>query len=144
MSRPSYPESWNDIDTGLYARSVKIFNQVRKLLSVKMKLHADEQVEKGDIFLFNHFSRFETFIPQFLIYEQSGAYCCAIASSEFFREDNVLSRYLGNVGVFPHNHPRLFQLLAAQILRGRKVIIFPEGGMVKDHRVMDVKGQYSV
>lgn len=144
MSKPSYPENWNDIDTGLYYRSVKIFNQVRKLLSVKMKLHADEQVEKGDIFLFNHFSRFETFIPQFLIFEQSGAYCCAIASGEFFKEDNVLARYLGNVGVFPHNHPRLFQLLAAQILRGRKVIIFPEGGMVKDHRVMDVKGHYSV
>ncbi|MBL1264181.1 alpha/beta fold hydrolase [Methylomicrobium sp. RS1] len=144
MSKPSYPENWNDIDTGLYSRSVKIFNQVRKLLSVKMKLHAEEQVEKGDIFLFNHFSRFETFIPQFLIYEKTGAYCCAIASGEFFREDNVLSRYLSNVGCFPHNHPRLFQLLAAQILRGRKVIIFPEGGMVKDHRVMDVKGHYSV
>lgn len=144
MSKPNYPENWNDIDTGLYYRSVKIFNQVRKLLSVKMQLHADEQVEKGDIFLFNHFSRFETFIPQFLIYEQSGAYCCAIASGEFFKEDNVLARYLGNVGVFPHNHPRLFQLLAAQILRGRKVIIFPEGGMVKDHRVMDKKGRYSV
>ncbi|MEC4750177.1 alpha/beta fold hydrolase [Methylomicrobium sp. Wu6] len=144
MSKPSYPENWNDIDTGLYYRSVKIFNQVRKLLSVKMKMHADEQVEKGDIFLFNHFSRFETFIPQFLIFEQSGAYCCAIASGEFFKEDTVLARYLGNVGVFPHNHPRLFQLLAAQILRGRKVIIFPEGGMVKDHRVMDVKGHYSV
>jgi hypothetical protein len=144
MSKPPYPENWHDIDTGLYFRSVKIFNQVRKLLSVKMKLHAGEQVEKGDIFLFNHFSRFETFIPQFLIFEQTGAYCCAIASGEFFREDNVLSRYLSNVGVFPHNHPRLFQLLAAQILRGRKVIIFPEGGMVKDHRVMDVKGHYSV
>jgi len=144
MSKPSYPEDWNDIDTGLYSRSVKIFNQVRKLLSVKMKLHAEEQVDKGDIFLFNHFSRFETFIPQFLIFEQTGAYCCAIAAGEFFKEDNVLARYLGNVGVFPHNHPRLFQLLAAQILRGRKVIIFPEGGMVKDHRVMDVKGHYSV
>jgi esterase/lipase len=144
MSKPSYPEDWNDIDTGLYFRSVKIFNQVRKLLSVKLKLHAGEQVEKGDIFLFNHFSRFETFIPQFLIFEQTGAYCCAIAAGEFFKEDNVLSRYLSNVGVFPHNHPRLFQLLAAQILRGRKVIIFPEGGMVKDHRVMDMKGHYSV
>lgn len=35
-------------------------------------------------------------------------------------------------------------MLAAQILRGRKVIIFPEGGMVKDRRVMDRQGEYSI
>ncbi|MGZ8201189.1 MAG: alpha/beta fold hydrolase [Methylosarcina sp.] len=144
MYRADYPENWNDIDTALYNRSVKVFGSVRKLLGVKMKLHADTQVQQGDIFLFNHFSRFETFIPQFLIFEQSGAYCCAIASGEFFKEDNVLSSFLSNVGVFPHNHPRLFSLLAQQVLRGRKVIIFPEGGMVKDHRVMDSKGDYSI
>jgi len=46
--------------------------------------------------------------------------------------------------VFPHNHPRLFPLLAAQVLRGRKVIIFPEGGMVKDRRVMDNQGHYNI
>lgn len=109
-----------------------------------MKLHADTQVQQGDIFLFNHFSRFETFIPQFLIFEQTGAYCCAIASGEFFKEDTVLAKYLKNVGVFPHNHDRLFPLLAAQVLRGRKVIIFPEGGMVKDHRVIDKHGNYSI
>lgn len=117
---------------------------MRKLLGVKMKLHADTQVTQGEIFLFNHFSRFETFIPQYLIFEQTGAFSCAIASGEFFKEDNVLSRYLKNVGVYPHNHPHLFPLLAAQILRGRKIIIFPEGGMVKDHRVMDNQGQYSI
>ena len=144
MPDTPYPDNWSDIDTTLYNRSVKVFNSVRKLLSVKMKLHADTQVEQGDIFLFNHFSRFETFIPQFLIFEQTGAYCCAIASGEFFKSDTVLAKYLKNVGVFPHNHDRLFPLLAAQVLRGRKVIIFPEGGMVKDHRVIDDKGNYSI
>ncbi len=144
MNNPAYPDDWSDIDKKLYNRSVKIFNTVSKMLGVKMKLHADTQVQQGDIFLFNHFSRFETFIPQFLIFEQTGDYSCAIASGEFFKEDNVLSRYLKNVGVFPHDHDRLFPLLAAQILRGRKVIIFPEGGMVKDRQVIDKHGRYSI
>jgi esterase/lipase len=144
MNKIPYPDDWSDIDTTLYNRSVKVFNTVRKMLSVKMTLHADTQVQQGDIFLFNHFSRFETFIPQFLIFEQSGAYSCAIASGEFFEEDTVLARYLKNVGVFPHDHSRLFPLLATQILRGRKVIIFPEGGMVKDRQVIDDKGHYSI
>lgn len=144
MPNRPYPDNWSDIDTTLYERSVKVFSTVKNMLSVKMKLHADTQVSQGDIFLFNHFSRFETFIPQFLIFEQTGAYSCAIASAEFFKDDTVLSRYLKSVGVFPHNHQRLFPLLAAQILRGRKVIIFPEGGMVKDRRVMDNQGHYNI
>ncbi|MDO9267546.1 MAG: alpha/beta fold hydrolase [Methylobacter sp.] len=144
MNKTPYPDDWPDIDTKLYNRSVKLFNAVKNMLSVKLDLHADLQVLEGDIFLFNHFSRFETFIPQFLIYEKTGAYSCAIASGEFFKEDNVLSRYLKHVGVFPHNHDRLFPLLAGQILRGRKVIIFPEGGMVKDRRVIDKRGHYSI
>ncbi|MDI1232043.1 MAG: alpha/beta fold hydrolase [Methylobacter sp.] len=144
MNKTPYPDDWPDIDTKLYNRSIKLFNAVKNMLSVKLDLHADPQFLEGDIFLFNHFSRFETFIPQFLIYEQTGAYSCAIASGEFFNEDNVLSRYLKNVGVFPHNHERLFPLLAGQILRGRKAIIFPEGGMVKDRRVIDKRGHYSI
>ncbi|MGZ8223566.1 MAG: alpha/beta fold hydrolase, partial [Methylobacter sp.] len=144
MNKTPYPDDWPDIDTKLYNRSIKLFNAVKNMLSVRLDLHADPQFLEGDIFLFNPFSRFETFIPQFLIYEKTGAYSCAIASGEFFKEDNVLSRYLRHVGVFPHNHDRLFPLLAGQILRGRKVIIFPEGGMVKDRRVIDKRGHYSI
>jgi esterase/lipase len=144
MKQTTYQEDWPDIDIALYHRSVRLFSAVKSLLSVNIKLYADTQILQGDIFLFNHFSRFETFIPQFLIFERSGAYSCAIASSEFFKEDNLLSNYLKHVGVFPHNHPRLFAMLAGQILRGHKVIIFPEGGMVKDRRVIDKKGHYSI
>ncbi len=144
MTKIPYPDDWEDIDTPLYNRSVKLFNAIKNMLSVKITLYAESRVLQGDIFLFNHFSRFETFIPQFLIFENTGAYSCAVGSGEFFETDNLLSRYLRKVGVFPHDHDRLFPLLAAQILRGRKVIIFPEGGMVKDHRVIDKQGNYNV
>lgn len=144
MQQPPYPEEWPDIDTALYDRSVKLFRAVKNMLSVKFALHADTAELQGDIFVLNHFSRFETFIPQFLIFEKTGAYSCAIASGEFFKEDNVLSNYLKQVGAYPHDHPRLFSMLSGQILRGRKVIIFPEGGMVKDRQVIDQQGEYSV
>lgn len=144
LTARQYPDTWGDIDKTLYNRSVRVFDTVRKVLSVKLKLHAETHVLQGDIFLFNHFSRFETFIPQFLIYEQTGAYSCAIASGEFFQQDNVMARYLKHVGVFPHDHDRLFSLLTSQILRGRKVIIFPEGSMIKDRRVIDDKGNYGI
>lgn len=135
---------WGDIDTDIYDWSVKVFRTLKRMLSVNMQMDAESQVVQGDIFLFNHFSRFETFIPQYMIYERTGAYCCSIASSEFFVEDTILAKYLKNVGVLPHNHDRLFSILASQILRGRKVIIFPEGGMVKDRRVLDRRGHFSI
>jgi len=145
MSQKSlYDSQWDDIDINAYEWSVRLFRSVKKVLSVNLKLHATDQVEKGDIFLFNHFSRFETFIPQYLIYEKTNRYSCAIASAEFFKKDTALAKYLRHVGVFPHNHPRLFPILAEQVFRGRKVIIFPEGGMVKDRNVVDEQGHYRV
>jgi hypothetical protein len=144
MKNLAYPDDWYDIDSATYESTWILFRSVRSMLGVKMKLHAQDQAEQGDIFLFNHFSRFETFIPQIMLYEKTGVYSCAVASSEFFDSDTALSRYLKHSGVFPHDHPRLFPLLASQIFRGRKVIIFPEGGMVKDHRVMDRFGRYRI
>lgn len=144
MAKKNYADNWYDIDTQLYDKTGAVFHSIKKMLSVNMKLHSNEQALAGDIFLFNHFARFETFIPQFLIYQRTKAYSCAIASAEFFKDDNLLAKYLKHVGVFPHDHPHLFPLLAAQIFRGRKVIIFPEGGMVKDRKVLDNRGHYSI
>jgi esterase/lipase len=134
-----------DINPSTYDWSVRVFRILKKLLSVNFKLQGDPAlVDQGNIFLFNHFARFETFIPQYLIYEANGAYCCSVASGEFFQGDDVFSNFLRGVGAVPHNHKRLLPMLAAQILRGRKVVIFPEGGMVKDRQVLDKYGRYSV
>ena len=140
----NYYTDLKDIDEKMYVWSVNVLRSVMKMLKVNVKLHSNQQALAGDIYLCNHFSRFETFIPQFLIYEKTGAYSCAIASSEFFKEKSVLADYLNNVGVIAHDHPKLFSNLARQVFLGRKVIIFPEGGMVKDHRVLDKDGNYSI
>ena len=133
------------LNLATYQWSARIITTLKKLLRVNLKLHkGKDQVDSGEIFLFNHFARFETFIPQYLIYQETGAFCRTVASSEFFEEESVFSNYLLNVGGVPNNHPRLLPFLAEEILRGRKVIIFPEGGMVKDRRVLDSRGRYSI
>jgi len=134
-----------DIDTTVYDRAVRFFRFARRFLNLHLKLFdPDHDIQRGQIFVFNHFARFETLIPQYLIYECCGAYCCAIAHRELFEINDTLSEFLLSTGAIPHDHPDLFPLLATQILRGRKVIIFPEGGMVKDRRVIDRKGHYSI
>lgn len=134
-----------DISASAYGWSVRLINILKTMLGVNIKLHHDEgQVAQGEIFLFNHFARFETFIPQYLIYNESGAYCRSVASAEFFAGDDAFANYLLSVGAIPNNHPHLIPYLAAEALRGRKIIIFPEGGMVKDRRVVDAGGEYSI
>lgn len=128
-----------------YDWTVRSVSALTNSLSVNIKLHHDgDQVERGQIFLFNHFARFETFIPQFLLHQKSGAYCRSIAAGEFFRGNDTFGSYLRSVGAVPHDMPNLLPFLAEEILRGRKIIIFPEGGMVKDRRVLDDKGKYSI
>ena len=135
-----------EIDTGVYDWSVRLFSLVRRVLGVNVRLHGDDDdIEAGDIFLFNHFARFETFIPQYLIFEHTGAYCRSVASAEFFGEaDDGFTAYLRNVGAVPNDLPDLLPFLAAEILRGRKVVIFPEGGIVKDRQVLDQRGRFSI
>ncbi len=114
---------------------------LRRVLGVNIRLHHDEgQVEDGEIFVFNHFARFETFIPQYLFWEHCGVECRSIADHALFHAGDRFSNFLQSVGAVPNNHPQLLSFLAAEVLRGRKLIVFPEGGMVKDRRVLDGSG----
>ena len=145
---PSVPDNYYEMGN-TYDWCVKAFRTTRKLLKLNIKLHDDpgspchQSIEQGDIFLFNHFARFETFIPQYLIHEETGHYCRSIASAEFFNDERF-AKFLRSIGVVPHNMPGLFPFLAKEILHGRKLIIFPEGGMVKDKRVVDDKGHFGI
>ena len=142
---PANPE----INTRVYDFCVRAFRTTRKLLKLNIKLHhdfpgAEKAAEEGDIFLFNHFARFETFIPQYLLNEETGAYCRSVAAAEFFDGDERFSQFLYSIGAVPNDLPNLFSFLVREILHGRKLVVFPEGGMVKDKRVIDKQGRYSV
>jgi esterase/lipase len=137
------------INVSTYDFCVRAFRTSRKLLKLNIKLHEEVEDAKktsntGDIFLFNHFARFETFIPQYLLHEATGAYCRSVASAEFFDGDERFSQFLYSIGVVPNDLPDLFPFLAREILHGRKLIMFPEGGMVKDKQVIDQQGRYNV
>ncbi len=52
------------------AWTVRVMSILESRLSININLHdPDHRSESGQIFLFNHFARFETFIPQYLIHK---------------------------------------------------------------------------
>ncbi|MDA0656606.1 MAG: alpha/beta fold hydrolase [Proteobacteria bacterium] len=134
-----------EIKTSTYDWCVKAFSVLQKRLGLNIKFHREDgQAEAGQIFLFNHFARFETVIPQYMIHTETGAYCRCVASKDMFAGDSGFTRFLFGVGAVPNDLPGLLPFLAAETLRGRKVIVFPEGGMVKDRGSIDSKGRYGI
>ncbi|MCC6202502.1 MAG: alpha/beta fold hydrolase, partial [Gammaproteobacteria bacterium] len=134
-----------EINPQVYEWCVRVFDRVRHVLGVRIKMHHEQgQIDAGEIFLFNHFARIETFIPQYLIFRANGAFCRSVASAQFWQGSDTFGKLLTDIGAVPNSHPRLLPILAGSILRGQKIVIFPEGGMVKDRRVVDAAGEYRV
>ena len=134
-----------EISPDTYRWCGKAIDIVEDRLGLKIRVHhKDGLFAQGDIFLFNHFARFETIIPPYIIYKETGAYCRSVADSSIFKAGDTFSSFIKSIGVVPNNLPGLLPFLAAEILRGRKIVMFPEGGMVKDRRVLDDDGNYSI
>lgn len=127
-----------------YKRTRLVLDILRRFLKVNIKVHSHtDQFEKGDIFLFNHFARFETFIPQYLIFEETGDISRSLAASELFN-DAAFGNYLLSIGAVPTTYPDIIHFMACEINRGYKTIIFPEGAMIKDRRVLGPKGKFRI
>ena len=134
-----------EINETIYEWCVRAFSVLHDRLGINVKVHgADGKIDAGQIFLFNHFARFETVIPQYIIHKATGAFCRCVAAPELFEGNETFAKLLWDVGAVPTNHPGLLSFLAAEILRGRKVIVFPEGGIIKDRNVLDEKGNLGV
>ena len=85
MTVPMYREHDFAINRPTYEWTVRTISTLKKHLGVNITLHHREgQLEAGQILLFNHFARFETIIPQYLIHQATGAYCRCVATRELF------------------------------------------------------------
>lgn len=101
------------------------------------------QSSSGSIFLFNHFTRFETFIPQYVLYDREKVFCRSVADAALFN-DSMLGDYLSSVGAVPDNLPNMMDFMVGELNQGHKLVIFPEGAMIKDRRVRDREGRLNI
>jgi len=127
-----------------YKKTRLVLDILRRFLKVNIKLHnLEDQFRQGDIFLFNHFARFETFIPQYLIYDHTGIMCRSLAAPELF-SDGAFGHYLAGIGAIPTDLENVIHFMACEINRGYKAVIFPEGAMIKNRRVLGPKGRFRI
>lgn len=134
----------HQISASAYRWTHRVMRLLLNVFKLSINTHKKESTWlTGDIFLFNHFARFETFIPQYLIYQETGLYSRSIASKELFN-DSLWGRYLRKLGGIATDTDSLMYHVSKDILLGYKLVAFPEGGIVKDRRSIDKKGRYAV
>lgn len=128
-----------------YRRYMRLAHRAGQLIGMTLELTGHPRsLQNGQIFLFNHFTRFETTIPPYMLYHHTGAICRSVAHSGLFDVHRALTSFLWDGGCLPSKMPGLLPTLAREILHGRKVVIFPEGGLVRDKKVLDEHGDFAV
>ncbi|PIZ30527.1 MAG: hypothetical protein COY40_04395 [Alphaproteobacteria bacterium CG_4_10_14_0_8_um_filter_53_9] len=133
------------LDDKIYGRIMRFFGKLVVRFGLTIRLHGDEKLlEEGDIFLFNHFTRLETLLPPLIWYQKRKILSHSVAHAELFEIHPRLTRLFEDTGTLPTNMPGLMPYLAAQILRGRKMMIYPEGGMIRDKKVRLTNGDFGV
>ncbi len=116
-----------------------------KLIKADVRLHNAGviQDDMSIIFAVNHFTRLETFLLPYQIHKHTGREVWSLAAGELFV--GRLGKYLRTMGTVSTQDPDRDKMIVSSLLRGNHPwIIFPEGQMIKDKKVVDPSGAFTV
>ena len=115
-----------------------ILRQLERQLDVQIRVHGltTQFASGGGIVVANHFTRLETFVIPFVLHREMQIIVRILAAPMFFT-NNILRDYLLGIGALPTTYPNKYELIARDILQGGWWLIFPEGSMIKDRKVVE-------
>lgn len=108
-----------------------------------IRLHGKENIpDQPVIYVINHFTRMETVLMPYLIKKHIGKYPISLADSSFF--SGKMADLMDKVGAFSTADKNRDAIMVGALLTdSHPVIIFPEGQMIKDKKIVE-KGKYMV
>ncbi len=116
---------------------------VFKASEADIRLHGVEKIPASHVlFVVNHFTRMETAFLPYVLHKQTKLHSLSLADSSFFKGkfDSILHK----MGAVSTKDPDRDKVLANSLLTGKmNVIIFPEGQMIKDKKLVE-KGKFLV
>ena len=131
MNRSAY------LTTGL---AIKAFSRLSK---ADIQVHGKENIPDGPtIFVMNHFTRVETFLLPYVIYQITNKPVWSLAAAALFK--GGLGKFFNLIGVVSTRDPDRDRLIVGSLLTGEaNWIIFPEGSMIKTKKIT-AKGKYMI
>ncbi len=114
-----------------------------KASEADIRVHDIDNVPASHVlFVVNHFTRMETAFLPYVIHKHTGQYCLSLADSSFFK--GKLDSILHKMGAVSTKDPDRDKVLSNALLTGKmSVIIYPEGQMIKDKKIVE-KGKLLV
>ncbi|HPS56803.1 MAG TPA: alpha/beta fold hydrolase [Spirochaetota bacterium] len=116
---------------------------VFKASAADIRVHNVERIPAASvIYVVNHFTRMETAFLPYIIFKHTGKHALSLAHHSFFK--GKLEKFLHKMGAVSTKDPDRDLVLTNAMLTGNmSLIIFPEGQMIKDKKLIE-KGKYLV
>lgn len=116
-----------------------LISALKKLIRSSISVEGLENLRANPtLFVVNHFTRMETGILPYVLYQFNGQMVHSLADSSLFV--GKLGQFLTSVGAYPLNLKGRDEKIISELMRGSyNWVIFPEGSMVKNKKVVDRK-----
>lgn len=116
---------------------------VAKYSRADIRIHGEKNITgQPTIFVVNHFTRLETFFIPYFINKLTGKMVLSLAHHSFF--GGKLGKYLEKLGAISTQDPERNKMMAGALLANiRPCLIFPEGQMIKDKKIVE-RGKYMI
>ena len=115
-----------------YLATGRMIAMIEGLSKLRVHVHGKEHLPEGSIiFVVNHFTRIETVLLPYHIYQLTGVPVWSLADASLF--EGSMSGFLEMVGAVSTRNPDRDRVIVKTLLTGEaNWVIFPEGRMVKD------------
>ncbi len=117
--------------TKTFRYSALIIKLITKIIGSKFLVEGLENLpDKPVMFVANHFTRFETFLIPYLIYQNTGRQVRCLADSSLYH--GIFGRFLEMVGAISTNNTHRDRIIIKDLITAEyDWMIYPEGSMIK-------------